>query len=53
MPITSFSQIERFKGMANCEIPDALVTELEQLKNQPTEFLEKVFSLLFINVRNY
>lgn len=41
MPITSFSQIERFKGMANCEIPDALVTELEQLKNQPTEFLEK------------
>jgi methylenetetrahydrofolate reductase (NADPH) len=41
MPITSFSQIERFKGMANCEIPNALVTELEQLKDHPKEFLEK------------
>ncbi len=41
MPITSFSQIERFRGMANCQIPDDLVAELEALKDHPVEFLDK------------
>ncbi len=41
MPITSFSQIERFKGMANCEIPDDLVNDLTILKDQPNEFLNR------------
>ncbi len=41
MPITSFSQIERFKGMANCEIPQELVQELTLLKDHPSDFLKK------------
>ena len=41
MPITSFSQIERFKSMANCHIPDELVNELSLLKDKPTEFIDK------------
>ncbi|MBK8394836.1 MAG: methylenetetrahydrofolate reductase [NAD(P)H] [Leptospiraceae bacterium] len=44
MPITSYSQIERFKSMANCEIPDDLVNELSILKDNPTEFLQKSIS---------
>lgn len=44
MPITSFSQIERFKSMANCEIPDDLVNELSLLKDKPAEFLTKSIS---------
>lgn len=41
MPITSFSQIERFKGMANCEIPQELVQELTLLKDHPSDFLKR------------
>jgi methylenetetrahydrofolate reductase (NADPH) len=41
MPITSFSQIERFKELANCEIPNSLIKELEAVKDQPQVFLTK------------
>jgi methylenetetrahydrofolate reductase (NADPH) len=41
MPITNFSQIQRFKDLADCEIPDSLIKELEQLKDQPDLFLQK------------
>jgi methylenetetrahydrofolate reductase (NADPH) len=41
MPITSFSQIQRFKEMADCEIPDSLVQELDAVKDNPIEFLKK------------
>lgn len=41
MPITSFSQIERFKTMANCDIPDELVNELTLLKDNPVDFIDR------------
>ncbi|MDX1961148.1 MAG: methylenetetrahydrofolate reductase [NAD(P)H] [Leptospiraceae bacterium] len=41
MPITSFSQIEKFKNLAGCYIPDNLVNELDQLKNDEAEFLNR------------
>lgn len=41
MPITSFSQIERFKSMAACEIPSDLVSRLEKVKDQPEEFYKR------------
>jgi len=41
MPITSFNQIERFKSMANCHIPDDLVNELSLLKDKPSDFIDK------------
>jgi methylenetetrahydrofolate reductase (NADPH) len=45
MPITNFSQIQRFKDLANCYIPQDLITELEQLQDDKVEFLKR--SLLF------
>lgn len=41
MPITNFSQIQRFKELAGCEIPDTLVQELDSIKDQPDLFLKK------------
>ncbi|TGL58919.1 methylenetetrahydrofolate reductase [NAD(P)H] [Leptospira sarikeiensis] len=41
MPITSFSQIERFKSMAACEFPDKLVADLEEVKDKPEEFYKR------------
>ncbi|TGK01736.1 methylenetetrahydrofolate reductase [NAD(P)H] [Leptospira langatensis] len=41
MPITSFSQIERFKMLAACEFPDELVSELEEVKDNPEEFYKR------------
>ncbi len=41
MPITNFNQIARFKELAECSIPEKLVTELEELKDDPSEFLKK------------
>ncbi len=41
MPITSFSQIEKFKGLANCEIPNQFLQDLETLKYNVEEFLKK------------
>lgn len=38
MPITSFNQIQRFKEIANCEIPMDLVLKLEKVKNNSEEF---------------
>jgi methylenetetrahydrofolate reductase (NADPH) len=40
MPITNYTQIDRFKNMANCAIPIDLVNELTLLKDNPTEFLK-------------
>lgn len=41
MPITSFSQIQRFKEMAECEIPSELVSRLEMVKDDPVKFMEE------------
>lgn len=41
MPITSFTQIERFKAMAACEFPEKLVSDLEEVKDQPQEFYKR------------
>ncbi|EQA46494.1 methylenetetrahydrofolate reductase (NAD(P)H) [Leptospira broomii serovar Hurstbridge str. 5399] len=41
MPITSFSQIERFRSMAACEFPDKLLTDLEEVQNRPEEFYRR------------
>lgn len=38
MPITSFSQIEKFKTMADCAIPDKLISDLLKVKDKPDEF---------------
>ncbi len=38
MPITSFSQIQRFKDLANCSIPDVLIQKLDKVKENPDEF---------------
>lgn len=38
MPITSFSQIERFKELADCSIPDDLIMNLEKVKDHPDDF---------------
>lgn len=35
MPITHFKQIEKFSAMAGTKIPDELVRELSQYKNEP------------------
>ncbi|MGJ4748065.1 methylenetetrahydrofolate reductase [NAD(P)H] [Leptospira sp. SA-E8] len=44
MPITSFAQIERFKAMAACEFPEKLVSDLEEVKDQPEEFYKRSVS---------
>lgn len=41
MPITSFSQIERFRAMAACEFPEKLVSDLEEVKDRPEEFYKR------------
>ncbi|MFB5651193.1 methylenetetrahydrofolate reductase [NAD(P)H] [Leptospira wolffii] len=41
MPITSFSQIERFKSMAACEFPPRLISDLEAVKDNPSEFYKR------------
>lgn len=41
MPITSFSQIERFRELAGCHIPLDLIQELSEVKDLPEEFLKK------------
>lgn len=41
MPITSFSQIEKFKELANCEIPKNFLQDLENSKDNTDEFLKK------------
>jgi len=40
MPITSYTQIQRFKDLAECEIPEDLVFKLEREKDNPTEFMK-------------
>ena len=40
MPITSFSQIQRFTSMAACQIPDDLISKLEKAQDKPVEFLK-------------
>lgn len=51
MPITSFAQIERFKGLANCKIPDDFIRELTNLKDRPKEFLEKSIEFTIIQCK--
>ncbi|PJZ70755.1 methylenetetrahydrofolate reductase [NAD(P)H] [Leptospira perolatii] len=41
MPITSFSQIERFRSMAACEFPPEFLVDLEQVKENPAEFYKR------------
>ena len=41
MPITSFSQIERFKSLANCSIPVELEEKLTEVKENQAEFLNR------------
>ncbi|HMV44748.1 MAG TPA: methylenetetrahydrofolate reductase [NAD(P)H] [Leptospiraceae bacterium] len=41
MPITTLSQINRFKEMADCEIPQKLIDDLQNVKDDPTEFLKR------------
>ncbi len=44
MPITSFSQIERFRALADCHIPEDLILELTEVKDDPEKFLKKSLS---------
>lgn len=44
MPITSFSQIERFRALADCHIPEDLISELTEVKDDPEKFLKKSLS---------
>lgn len=39
MPITSFQQIERFRSMTECLIPEDLVVKLTQLQDNKEEFM--------------
>jgi methylenetetrahydrofolate reductase (NADPH) len=41
MPITSFSQIQKFKELANCIIPENLLNELERFQDDQEIFLKK------------
>jgi methylenetetrahydrofolate reductase (NADPH) len=41
MPITSFSQIEKFKQLVDCYIPDELIEELEAVKDDQIEFTKR------------
>ncbi|MBE7413441.1 MAG: methylenetetrahydrofolate reductase [NAD(P)H] [Leptospiraceae bacterium] len=40
MPITDFKQIERFKKMTGCNIPENFVSRLEKFKENPDDFLK-------------
>lgn len=41
MPITSFSQIERFKTLAGCEFPSSLIEDLQEVEHRPEEFYRR------------
>ncbi|MCE9500441.1 MAG: methylenetetrahydrofolate reductase [NAD(P)H] [Leptospira sp.] len=41
MPITEFKQIDRFRQMAGCEIPQSLISSLEKVKDDQVEFLKR------------
>ncbi|EKO79909.1 MULTISPECIES: methylenetetrahydrofolate reductase [NAD(P)H] [unclassified Leptospira] len=41
MPITSFSQIERFRSMAGCEFPSSLIKDLQEVEHRPEEFYRR------------
>jgi methylenetetrahydrofolate reductase (NADPH) len=51
MPITSYSQIQRFKEMADCEIPDDFVSDLERVKDNPSEFMRVSISYTIAQCR--
>jgi methylenetetrahydrofolate reductase (NADPH) len=51
MPITSYSQIQRFKEMADCEIPDDFVSDLEKVKDNPSEFMRVSISYTIAQCR--
>ncbi|MDV6236373.1 methylenetetrahydrofolate reductase [NAD(P)H] [Leptospira ellisii] len=41
MPITSFSQIERFRSIAGCEFPSSLIRDLQEVEHRPEEFYRR------------
>ncbi|ABJ77409.1 methylenetetrahydrofolate reductase [NAD(P)H] [Leptospira borgpetersenii] len=41
MPITSFSQIERFRSIAGCEFPSSLIEDLQEVEHRPEEFYRR------------
>ncbi|MGJ4754736.1 methylenetetrahydrofolate reductase [NAD(P)H] [Leptospira kmetyi] len=41
MPITSFSQIERFRSLAGCEFPSSLIEDLQEVEHRPEEFYRR------------
>ncbi|WP_061226735.1 methylenetetrahydrofolate reductase [NAD(P)H] [Leptospira interrogans] len=41
MPITSFSQIDRFRSMAGCEFPSSLIQDLQEVEHRPEEFYRR------------
>ncbi|MBM9499822.1 methylenetetrahydrofolate reductase [NAD(P)H] [Leptospira sp. 201903071] len=41
MPITSFSQIERFKSLAGCAFPSSLIEDLQEVEHRPEEFYRR------------
>jgi methylenetetrahydrofolate reductase (NADPH) len=51
MPITSYSQIQRFKEMADCEIPSEFVNDLENVKDNPAEFMKVSLSYTIAQCR--
>lgn len=40
MPITAYKQIEKFTKMANCSIPQSLLTDLEKYKNSEEDLVK-------------
>ncbi|HMV77176.1 MAG TPA: methylenetetrahydrofolate reductase [NAD(P)H] [Leptospiraceae bacterium] len=51
MPITSFSQIERFRELAACHIPEDLVQELTEVKDNAEKFLQRSLSFTVTQCR--
>ena len=51
MPITSYSQIQRFKEMADCEIPLDFINDLERVKDNPSEFMRVSLSYTIAQCR--
>ncbi|MCX8000390.1 MAG: methylenetetrahydrofolate reductase, partial [Leptospiraceae bacterium] len=52
MPITSFSQIQKFRELANCSIPVDFLEELEKFKDDTQSFLQKSIEFTIKQCKN-
>lgn len=53
MPITSFSQIDRFRSMAGCEFPSSLIQDLQEVEHRPEEFYRRSLNFSVKQCRSY